>query len=152
MQWQWDVNFLVVLLCVLEDELLSALYPLLSTPAAPGDYQDRSYQVEFNVTTQSGMLVVYAETDNVLENDEDFKAVLFVPTGLPRVFAGAPSEATVIILDRTAAQVYFDPDVYNVTEGQTANLILKLTTNMDPSLTIMMFVNTIDGSAKGMFM
>ena len=125
---------------------------LLSTPAAPGDYQDRSYQVEFNVTTQSGTLVVYAKTDNILENDEDFKAVLSVPAGLPRVLAGTPSEANVTILDRTAAEVYFDPDAYHVMQGQTANLILKLTTNMDPSLTIIMFVNTIDGSAKGMFM
>ena len=124
---------------------------LLSTTTAPGDYQNRSYQVEFNVTTQSGTLVVYAKTDNILENDEDFKAVLSVPAGLPRVFAGTPSEATVTILDRTAAKVYFEPDVYNVTQSQTANLTLKLTTNMDPSLTIIMFVNTMDGSAKGIY-
>ena len=125
---------------------------LLSTPADPGDYQNRSYQVEFNVTTQSGMLVVYAETDDILENDEDFKAVLSVPAGLPRVFAGTPSEATVTILDRTAAEVYFDPDVYNVTEGQTANLILRLTKGMDPSVTIIAMVQTMDGSATGMCM
>ena len=124
---------------------------LLSTPAAPGDYQDRSYQVEFNVTTQSGMLVVYAETDDILENDEDFKAVLSVPAGLPRVFAGTPSEATVTILDRTAAEVYFDPDVYNVTEGQTANLILRLTRDVDPSVTINVMVQTVDGSATGVY-
>ena len=137
---------------MLENELLSAPYPPLSTTTAPGDYKNTSYQAEFNVTTQSGTIVVYAKTDNILENDEDFKAMLSVPAGLPRVFAGTPSEATVTILDRTAAKVYFDPDAYHVTQGQTANLTLKLTTNMDPSLTIMMFVNTIDGSAKGMFM
>ena len=125
---------------------------LLSTATAPGDYQDRSYQVEFNVTTQSGTLVVYAEPDDILENDEDFKAVLSVPAGLPRVFAGTPSEATVTILDRTAAEVYFDPDVYNVTEGQTANLILRLTKDVDPSVTIIVMVQTMDGSATGVYM
>ena len=118
---------------------------------APGDYQDRSYQVEFTVTTQTGTLVVYAETDHILENDEDFKAVLSVPAGLPRVFVGTPSEATVTILDRTAAEVYFDPDVYNVTEGQTVNLTLKLSNNVDPSVIIIMMVQTMDGSALGVY-
>ena len=125
---------------------------LLSTPAAPGDYQNRSYQVEFNVTTQNGTLAVYAEANDILENDEDFKAVLSVPAGLPRVFAGTPSEATVTILDRTAAEVYFDPDVYNVTEGQTANLILRLTKDVDLSVTVFVMMQTVDnGSATGVY-
>ena len=122
---------------------------LLSTPAAPGDYQDRSYQVEFNVTTQSGTLVVYAETDNILENDEDFKAVLSVPAGLPRVFAGTPSEATVTILDRTAAKVYFDPDVYMVNEGNNVTLILR--TNVTVNKRFGVLVNTVDDSAISMY-
>ena len=124
---------------------------VIYSPAAPNDYEDRSYQVEFNVTTQSGTLVVYAEMDDILENDEDFKAMLSVPAGVARVFVGAPSEATVTILDKTAAEAYFDPDVYSVTEGQPANLILKLTTDVDPSVTILMFVNTKDGSGEGMY-
>ena len=122
----------------------------LFTPAAPGDYEDRSYQVEFNVTTQAGTLVVHTETDNIIENDEDFTAVLSVPAGLPRVFEGAPSEATVTILDQTTAEVYFDPATYNVTEGQPADLILRLTRDVDPSVTITVLVQTIDGSATGM--
>ena len=75
--------------------------------------------------------------------------MLSVPAGLPRVFAGIPSEATVTILDRTEAEVYFDPDVYNVTEGQTANLRLRLTKDVDPSVTFIVFVRTMDGSATG---
>ena len=126
------------------------VFPYVPSPA-PGDYQDRSYQVEFNVITQRGTLVVYAEPDDILENDEDFKVVLSVPAGLPRVFAGTPSVATVTILDRTAAEVYFDPDVYNVTEGQTANLILKLNNNVVPSVIIIVMVQTMDGSALGVY-
>ena len=126
------------------------VFPYVLSPA-PGDYQDRSYQVEFNVTTQTGMLVVYAKTDNILENDEDFKAMLSVPAGLLRVFVGTPSEVTVTILDRTDAEVYFDPDVYNVTEGQTANLTLKLSNNVAPSVIIIVMVQTMDGSALGVY-
>ena len=122
---------------------------LLSTPAAPADYQDRSYQVEFNVTTQSGMLVVYAETDDILENDEDFKAVLSVPAGLPRVFAGTPSEATVTILDRTAVEVYFDPDVYIVNEGSKVTLTLR--TNVTVNKRSEVPVNSVDDSAISMY-
>ena len=119
---------------------------LISTPAAPGDYEDRSYQVVFNVTTQTGTLVVHTVTDNFIENDEDFTAVLSVPAGLPRVFGGTPSEATVTILDRTTAEVYFDPATYNVTEGQPADLILRLTRDVDPSVTIIMVVQIMQGS------
>ena len=118
----------------------------LYTSAAPGDYKDRSYQVVFNVTTQTGTLVVFTEPDNIIENDEDFTAVLSVPAGLPRVFEGTPSEATVTILDQTTAEVYFDPATYNVTEGQPADLILRLTRDVDPSVTIIMFVQIIQGS------
>ena len=123
----------------------------LSTPAAPGDYDNRSSQVVFNVTTQTGTLVVHTETDNIIENDEDFTAVLSVPAGLPRVFEGTPSEATVTILDQTTAEVYFDPAAYNVTEGQPADLILRLTRDVDPSVTIIMGVQTINESATGVY-
>ena len=122
-----------------------------SPPAAPGDYEDRSYQVVFNVTTQMGTLVVFTETDNIIEKDENFTAVLSVPAGLPRVFEGTPSEATVTILDQTTAEVYFDPATYNVTEGQPADLILRLTRDVDPSVTIIVRVQTRDGSATGVY-
>ena len=121
----------------------------LSTPAAPGDYEDRSYQVVFNVATQTGTLVVLIEPDNTIENDENFTAVLSVPAGLPRVFEGTPSEATFTILDQTTADVYFDPATYNVTEGQSADLILRLTRKVDPSVTIIVKVQTSNGSATG---
>ena len=135
---------------VLEEFLNAPYMPTYpSPPAAPGDYEDRSYQVVFNVTTQTGTLVVFTETDNIIENDEDFTAVLSVPAGLPRVFEGTPSEATVTILDQTTAEVYFDPATYNVTEGQPADLILRLTRDVDPSVTIIVRVQTIDGSATG---
>ena len=122
-----------------------------SLPAAPGDYEDRSYQVVFNVTTQMGTLVVHTETDNIIENDENFTAVMSVPAGLPRVFEGTPSAATVTILDRTTSEVYFDPATYNVTEGQPADLILRLTRDVDPSVTIIVRVQTRDGSATGAY-
>ena len=122
-----------------------------SPPAAPGDYEDRSYQVVFNVTTQTGTLVVHTETDNVIENNENFTAVLSVPVNLPRVFEGTPSEATVTILDQTTAEVYFDPATYNVTEGQPADLILRLTRDVDPSVTIIVRVQTRDGSATSVY-
>ena len=121
-----------------------------SIPPAPGDYEYRSYQVVFNVTTQIGTLVVHSERDSIIENDEDFAAVLSVPAGLPRVFEGTPSEATVTILDRTTAEVYFDPATYNVTEGQPADLILRLTRDVDPSVTIIMRVQTMNGSATSL--
>ena len=122
-----------------------------SPPAAPGDYEDRSYQVVFNVTTQTGTLVVFTEPDNIIENDENFTAVLSVPAGLPRVFEGTPSEATVTILDRTTAEVYFDPATYNVTEGQPADLILRLTRDVHLSVAIIVRVQTRDGSATGAY-
>ena len=103
----------------------------------------------FNVTTQTGTLVVHTETDSVIENDEDFTAVLSIPAGLPRVFGGTPSQANVTILDRTAAEVYFDPATYNVTEHQTIELILKLTRDVDPSVTIIVMVQTVNGTATG---
>ena len=121
-----------------------------SPPAAPGDYEDRSYQVVCNVATQTGTLVVHTEVDNIIENDEDFTAVLSVPTGLPRVFEGTPSEATVTILDQTTTELYFDPATYNVTEGLPADLILRLTRDVDPSVIIIVMVKTINGSATGM--
>ena len=93
-----------------------------------------------------GTFVVHTEADNVIENDEDITAVLSVPAGLPRVFAGTPSEATVTILDQTAAEVYFDPATYNVTEGQPADLILRLTRDVDPSVTIIVVVQIMQGS------
>ena len=100
----------------------------------------------FNVTTQTGTLVVFTETDNIIENDEDFTAVLSIPAGLPRVFEGTPSESIVTILDQTTAEVYFDPATYNVTEGQPADLILRLTGDVDPSVTIIMVVQIMQGS------
>ena len=103
----------------------------------------------FNVATQIGTLVVHTETDNIIENDEKFTAVLSVPAGLSRVFEGTPSEATVTILDRTTAEVYFDPATYNVTEGQPADLILRLTRDVDPLVTIIMVVQTVNGTATG---
>ena len=123
----------------------------LSTPAAPGDYEDRSYQVVLNVTTQMGTLVVHTETDNIIENDEDFTAMLSVPAGLPRVFEGTPSEANITILDQTTAEVYFDPAAHNVTEGQPADLILRLTRDIDPLVTIIVMLQTMDGSATGVY-
>ena len=119
--------------------------------AAPGDYEDRSYQVVFNVTTQTGTLVLHTEPDYIIENDEDFTAMLSVPAGLPSVFEGTPSEATVTILDQTTAEVYFDPATYNVTEGQPADLILRLTRDVGPSVTIIVMVQTMDGSATGVY-
>ena len=71
--------------------------------------------------------------------------MLSVPAGLPRVFEGTPSEATVTILDQTTAEVYFDPATYNVTEGQPADLILRLTGDVDPSVTIIMVVQIMHG-------
>ena len=71
--------------------------------------------------------------------------MLSVPAGLSRVFEGTPSEATVTILDQTTAEVYFDPATYNVTEGQPADLILRLTSDVDPSVTIIMFVQIMQG-------
>ena len=105
----------------------------------------------FNVTTQTGTLVVHTEMDNIIENDEDLTAMLSVPAGLPRVFEGTPSEATVTILDQTTAEVYFDPATYIVTEGQTVELILKLTRDMDPSITITVMVQTVNGTATGVY-
>ena len=99
----------------------------------------------FNITTQTGTLVVHTETDNIIENDEDFTAVLSVPGDLQRVFEGTPSEATVTILDQTTAEVYFDPATYNVTEGQPADLILRLTRDVDPTVTIIMVVQIMQG-------
>ena len=122
-----------------------------SPPAAPGDYEDRSYQVVFNVTTQTGTLVVFTEPDNIIENDKNFTAVLSVPASLPRVFEGTPSESTVTILDQTTAEVYFDPATYNVTEGEPADLILRLTRDVDPTVTIIVMVQTRDGSATGVY-
>ena len=121
------------------------------SPAAPGDYEDRSYQVVFNVTTQTGTLVVHTETDNIIENYEDFTAVMSVPAGLPCVFEGTPSGANVTILDRTTAEVYFDPTTYNVTEGQPADLILRLTRDVDPLVTVIVMVQAMDGSATGVY-
>ena len=92
-----------------------------------------------------GKLVVHTETDNIIENDENFTAVLSVPADLPRVFEGTPSKATVTILDQTTAEVYFDPATYNVTEGQLADLILRLTRDVDPSVTIIMVVQIMQG-------
>ena len=89
--------------------------------------------------------------DNILESNETFKAVLSVPAGVPRVSEGTPSEATVTILDQTAAEVYFDPDIYCVPEGQSAELILKLTMDVDPSVTIIVRVQTMDGTAIGVY-
>ena len=105
----------------------------------------------FNVTTQTGTLVVFTETDNIIENDEGFTAVLSVPAGLPRVFEGIPSEANVTILDRTTAEVYFDHATYSVTEGQPADLILRLTRDVDPTVTIIVRVQTMDGLATGVY-
>ena len=98
-----------------------------------------------------GTLVVFTETDSIIENDEDFTAVLSVPAGLPRVFEGTPSEATATILDQTTAEVYFDPATYNVTEGQPADLILRLTRDVDPTVTIIVRVQTMDGLATGVY-
>ena len=128
------------------ENILFPCYINIYTPAAPGDYEDRSYQVVFNVTTQTGTLVVHTETDSIIENDEDFTAVLSVPADLPYVFKGTPSKATVTILDQTTAEVYFDPATYNVTEGQPADLILRRTRDVDPSVTIIMVVQIIPGS------
>ena len=105
----------------------------------------------FNVATQTGTLVVQTETDNIIESDEDFTAVLSVPAGLPHVFMGTPSQTNVTILDQTTAEVYFDPATYNVTEGQTVELILKLTRDMDPSITIIVMVQTVNGTATGVY-
>ena len=105
----------------------------------------------FNVATQTGTLVVHTETDNIIENDEDFTAVLSIPAGLPRVFEGTPAQANVTILDQTATEVYFDPTTYNVTEHQTVELILKLTGDVDPSITIIVMVQTVNGTATGVY-
>ena len=96
-------------------------------------------------------LVVQTEMDHILENNETFKAVLSVPVDVPRVSEGTPSEATVTILDQTAAEVYFDPTAYSVPEGQPADLILKLTMDVDPSVTIIVMVQTMDGTAIGVY-
>ena len=77
--------------------------------------------------------------------------MLSVPADVPRVFAGTPSETTFTILDRTAAKVYFEPHAYSVLEGQTVSLTLKLSMNVDPSVTVIVMVQTINGSAQGMY-
>ena len=105
----------------------------------------------FNVTTQTGIIVVHTETDNFIENDEDFTAVLSVPARLPCVFEGTPSVANITILDQTTVEVYFNPATYNVTEGQPADLILRLTRDVDPSVNIIVMVQTMDGSATGVY-
>ena len=105
----------------------------------------------FNVTTQTGTLVVNTETDNIIENDEDFTAVLSVPAGLPRVFEGTPSEATATILDQTTAEVYFDPAAYNVTECQPTDFILRLTKDVHPSVIITVMVHTVDALATSVY-
>ena len=123
--------------------------PTLFIPIAPGDYVDRDYLVVFDVATQKGTLIVMTESDSILEDDEQFMAVLSVPADVPRVSEGSPSEAIVTIVDQT--QVFFDPDLYPVLEGQVANLTLKLTVDVDPSVTIIVMVQTVpvNGTATG---
>ena len=77
--------------------------------------------------------------------------MLSVPAGLPRVFEGTPSEATVTILDQTTAEVYFDPATYNITEGQPADLILRLTRETNTTVTIIVMVQTMIGFATGVY-
>ena len=122
---------------------------ILSTPAAPGDYENRSYQVEFQVDSQRGTLVVSAELDYILEKDEQLKAMLSVPAGIQRVSEGTPSEAIVTIRDQTAAEVYINSTTYSVLEGQPANVTLKLTRTIAPTVTIVVFLLTWDVSAIG---
>ena len=121
------------------------------TPAASGDYESRSYRVEFNVTTQSGTLIVQTVEDNILEKDEQLKAVLSVPSSSPRVSEGTLAEAIVTIRDQTSAEVHFDSSTYSVPEGQPANLTLKLTGDVDLNVTIIVRVQTMDGSAIGVY-
>ena len=123
----------------------------LSIPVAPGDYVDRDYRVVFDVATQRGTLNLMTDSDSILEDDELFMAVLSVPAGFPRVSEGSPSEAIVIIEDQTAAQVFFDPDLYPVLEGQVANLTLRLTVDVDLSITIIVMVQTMDGTSIGVY-
>ena len=125
--------------------------PTLFIPIAPGDYVDRDYLVVFDVATQKGTLIVMTESDSILEDDELFMAVLSVPADIPRVSEGSPPEAIVTIVDQTAAQVFFDPDLYPVLEGQVANLTLKLTVDVDPNITCIVMVQTMDGTATGVY-
>ena len=101
----------------------------------------------FDVATQKGTLIVMTESDSILEDDELFMAVLSVPANVPCVSEGSPSKAIVTIVDQTAVQVFFDPDLYPVLEGQVANLTLKLT--VDVNVTIAVLVQAVDGTASG---
>ena len=123
--------------------------PTSSIPVAPGDYVDRNYQIVFDVATQTGTLNVMTESDSILEDDELFMAVLSVPADVPRVSESSLSEAIFTIVDQTTAQVFFDPDLYPVLESQVVNLTLKLTVDVDPSVTCIVMVQTMDRTSTG---
>ena len=121
----------------------------LLSPSTVEDYNDRDYVLTFDVETQMGMLVVHANEDMILEDPEMFLARLSIPSGLERVVEGDPPEAKITIIDRTKGQVYFDPVMYPIDEGEKANLTLKLTKEVASGVTIMVQYVTQDGSAKG---
>ena len=114
---------------------------------APGDYEDRDYVVSFDVQTQMGMLIVHANDDMILEDPEMFLARLTIPSQLERVVEGVPSEAKITIIDRTPAEVFFDPTMYPIDEGEDANLILKLTREVATGVTIVVQFVTQNGTA-----
>nr|WNS50027.1 Na-Ca exchanger/integrin-beta4-like protein [Halisarca dujardinii] len=119
-----------------------------SSAVAPGDYEDRDYVVRFDVDTQMGMLVVHSNEDTILEDPELFLARLTVPSGLDRVVPGEPSEARVTITDRTPAEVFFDPVMYPIDEGEDANLTLRLTREVASGVVILVQFITRDGTAE----
>ena len=127
----------------------SCLSENLYSPSTAEDYDDRGYVVTFDVETQMGMLVVHANEDMILEDPEMFLARLSIPSGLERVVEGDPPEAKITIIDRNEVQVFFDPVMYPIDEGEKAILTSKLTKEVASGVTIVVQYVTQDGSAKG---
>jgi hypothetical protein len=143
------VNITLIATRGCEDEYTVKVTALDGSALEGEDYRGQSFPVTFPPLTTSMSFLVPIISDDVFEPDEAFTLQLEAPQnmdGMCRdVRLGNPDRATILIRNDDSVNVYFDPDTYNVTEGETAIITLRA----DSNFTVLFDVNVTlrDGSA-----
>ena len=90
---------------------------------------------------------VKTSSDDIIELNEYFMAMLVVEGSDDLLLACEPSKANVTIVDKTIATVFFRPSEYGVTEGEVAILMLEISVEVAPDVNITVFVFPNNGTA-----
>ena len=119
--------------------------------AGSQDYDGGTLDIVIQPGTHRATLNITALADSILEQTENFFAILSIPSGTRGVVVCDQSIATVTIIDQTTTSVVFLQDSASAVEGGPAFLVLRLTggVSVGPNMVLTVNIALRNGTATG---